>query len=47
MCPLQELPVWAENANEFLSHYFKTDLVGDLASGSIARGFEVNTFKEC
>lgn len=47
MCPPQELPVWAETANEFPSHYFNTDLVGDLAPGNTARSFEINTFKEC
>lgn len=29
--PPQELPVWAQSTNKFSSHYFKTDLVGNLA----------------
>lgn len=45
-CP-QELPVWTENTNDLPSHYFKTDLVRNLAPGHTARSFETNTFRDC
>lgn len=42
----QELPVWTENTNDLPSHYFKTDLVRNLAPGRTARSFETNTFRD-
>lgn len=45
--PTTKWPVWAENANELPSHYFRTDLVGDLAPGNTVRKFAMNTLREC
>lgn len=33
--------------NKLPHHYFKTDLVGNLAPGKTARGSEINIFREC
>lgn len=45
--PTPESPVWAESSNELPSHYFKSDLVRNLAPGNPARSSEINTFREC
>lgn len=47
--PLPQLGIACvgRGTNELPRHYFKTDLVGNLAPGNTARSSEIHTFREC